>query len=134
MEKPFRFLVATSVLLVVAYWLLPYVDAAWLPEDELKLLQADGYKSLIPRHPLVYWGLFSAWIFLSIGLLFFMKIARTAYFGLLVLMSLADPFFGYLVLSPIEAMLNNILAVAHGAILAIAYLTSVDARFKQRDS
>jgi hypothetical protein len=130
MEKLFRYFVATSILLTIAYWLIPYVDISWLPEDELRLLQADGYKALIPRHPAIYWGLFFVWIFTLIGLLFFKKIARTAYFGLFVLMTLAEPFFGYLVLSPIEAMIDNILAVAQGAILAMAYLTTVGARFK----
>src|SRR5688500_9698535 len=130
MDRLFRYLVAASTLLLVAYWVMPYVDSAWLPEEELNLLAVDGYKSLIPSHPLIYWGFFTAWIIPSIGLFFFSRTARTAYCGLLVLATVASLFSGYVVRSPIEATLGTTLSLTDGANVAMAYLTSVDSRFR----
>lgn len=68
---------------------------------------------------------------LSVGLLLFINIARTAFVVLYVVATISGLFYGIQVLSPIEAMLANLISVGDGAIIAIMYLTSVSEAFRE---
>jgi len=129
MKNLFRYTVVISTVLFVMLWLLPYFDYLWLSEEQLNLALADGYGSYIPNHPLIYWSLFVAWFTISVGLFFFVTVARTAFFALLVITVLADFFWGFRVLPPISASISVIVTLSDGAILTMAYFTSVSNYF-----
>ncbi len=94
MEKLFRYIVVISTVLFVVFWLLPYFDYLWLTEDELQLVSVDTYGSYIPNHPLIYCGLFAVWLALSIGLFFYVNVARTGFFVMTIFVTLANFFWG----------------------------------------
>ncbi len=129
MEKLFRLLVVSSIVILVVMWTIPYIDYMWLSEDELKLLDANGYGAYIPNGPLVYWGLFVVWLLLSIGLFFYSNMARIVFFVLIITTSMMEFFWGVRVFMSYEIMLNNTIAMLDGAIIAIMYLTSVRNKF-----
>lgn len=132
MRNLFRYVVAISTILFVVLWILPYFHYLWLTEEELNLAAAQGYGSYIPGHPLIYWGLFAAWLAVSIGLFFFVAIARTAFVFLLVATAVANFFWGFWVMPPFSAGISGLVAVADGAIVTMIYLTSVSNHFVKR--
>ena len=66
----------------------------------------------------------------SIGLLVRVKILRCVYFIGLIVFGIAGFFWGFSVLSPIEAGIGNILSVLDGIIISMAYFTSVANSFR----
>ena len=129
MKAIFRNLVAISTALFVFLWLVPFFDYHWLNEEELTILSASGYGSLIPESQLLYWFLFVAWIVISIGLWLFIDVARTAYLYLLVATSVASFFWGFNIFTPYENGIQNIVTLSDGAILVMAYFTSINNEF-----
>ncbi|WP_074870823.1 hypothetical protein [Atopomonas hussainii] len=129
MKSIFRYIVAISTALFVVLWLLPFFDYLWLSPDELNLASADGFGSYIPSHIAIYWGLFIAWFINSIGLFFFSRIARTSFLILLVATTIASFFSGFSVMTPLSAGISSIVMLSDGAIITMAYLTSVSKYF-----
>ena len=129
MATLFRYLVVISSVLFVAYWSLPYVDYNWLTEEELRLIGADGYGSIFPISLFIYWSMFVIWLTLSIGLFFYVRIARTGFLVFIIVSTCASFFWGFRVLAPYEIVIGNIIGFSDGAILAMAYFTSVDSKF-----
>lgn len=132
MEKLFRYLVVISTVFFIVYFLLPFFDHLWLSDDGRTLKNFDGYKSSIPSHLIIYWGIFSVWLVISIGLFFFVPVSRTAFLVMTVFGLLMSIFSGYRIQTPYEIVLNNTIALFDGAIISIAYLTSVSNRFRNQ--
>lgn len=130
MERLFRYIVVISTLLFAIIYILPFYDYLWLNDEQLYLAAFDAWGSVIPNNIYVYWSLFFIWLAISVGLFFFIPIARTAFVIMLVATTIASLFWGFLVLPPISATLFNIVAMSDGAILVMLYLTSVSRRFE----
>ena len=79
MTTAFRYLVSISAMLYVVFWIFPYFDYKWLNENELTILSANYYGSVIPLNDFIDWALFVAWVILYIGMWFFIRAARTAF-------------------------------------------------------
>ncbi len=130
MTTAFRYLVSISAILYVVFWIFPYLDYKWLNEDELTILSANYYGSIIPLNDFVDWGLFVAWIILYIGLWFYIRAARTAFLIFAAITSVANFFWGFSVMTSYEFAIQNVLAMAEGAMLVMAYFTSVRSEFE----
>lgn len=115
---------------MVVYWLLPIVDHLWLTEEELNLARYDSWGASIPSHPIIYWGFFTIWLVISLGLFFLIPIARTAFLVMQVVTIVASFFWGFMVLPPISATVGNVVAVSDGVLLAMLFLTSVGREFE----
>jgi hypothetical protein len=131
MIKLFRYVVVISTILMVVYWLLPFVDHLWLKEEELNLAGYDGWGASIPNNPIIYWGLFTIWLTISVSLFFLVPIARSAFVAMQVITLTASFFWGFMVLPPISATVGNIVAVSDGVLLAMLFLTSVGKEFEK---
>ena len=129
--KLFRRLVVISTILFVILWMMPYVDYNWLSKDEARLANSDGYGSYIPKTPVIYLANFIVWLMLSVGLFFYMPIARTGFLVCIVVSLVADFFWGFKVYAPYEVALSGIVTLSDGAILVMAYLTSVSDKFEK---
>ena len=129
MVRLFRALVLTSTFLFVVIGFMPFFNHLWLTPDQLHVLSYDGAGSLIPAHPLLYWGQMVLWVVVSVGLFFFISIARTAFLVLNVISVVATFFWGFRIIPPEAAALGGIVQMADGAILVMAYFTSVAERF-----
>jgi hypothetical protein len=129
MKNLFKYLIATSIILTVIYWLLPYIEPYWLSPEDMQLIYADGYKSYIPLQGWIGWVMFVIWIALSLGLFLFKKVARKGFLIFLIITSGVTFFWGFLVQTPVSAGIGNLLSITDGAILVMAYLTSVSDEF-----
>jgi len=114
---------------MIIFWGVPFIDLYWLPEDELNLLSGDGYKSILPSHPIIYWGTFSIWLLVNIGLFFYVKIAKSVFLPLLVIFVVLSMFWGYQVLTPYESTVRSLIDILDGVILVMIYFTSISEKF-----
>lgn len=131
MRELFRWIVVVSTGLFVLVWLLPFFDYRWLNQDELDVLSCAGQGSVLPSNVFIYWGLFVLWLIVSIGLWFFVAAARTAFLSLLIITSIASFFWGPSIRTPLETGIGNIVMMSDGAILVMAYFTSISSEFKK---
>lgn len=129
MEKLFRYVVIISITLFVLYWLLPFVEHYWLTEEQLQVSNYANWGSYIPYHPVIYWGLFVIWIVISVGLFFFVRLARTAFVIMNVLTIAAGFFWGFRVLTPASAVVSDLVVLTDGVILTMAFLGSIASKF-----
>lgn len=131
MRRLFRWLVAISTGLFVLTWLLPFFDYHWLNAEELDILSWSGYGTILPSNDVIYWVLFIAWLIISVGLWFFISIARKAFLFLIIATSIASFFWGFNIHTPIENGIRNIVLMTDGAILVMAYFTSISNEFSK---
>jgi hypothetical protein len=134
MEKLFRILVIASISLYLVEVILPFVDYLWLTQEELDLMSWTGYGGAIKSSYTLYWVMSGVWVGLFVGLFFFISVARKLFIAYLILILVLTPFFGYSVQAPFAGALNTITNILDGAIIAIAYLTSVDKLFNKEQS
>ena len=131
MDKIFRTIVVTSAILFLIVTLLPFIDYLWLTNDQLELLAYDGWDSIIPNNQFIYWLLTIIWLIISVGLFFFIRIARTAFLIMQITVFIASFFWGIRISSPEVTAINGLIAISDGAILVMAYLTSVARCFEK---
>lgn len=129
MDKLFNSIVLVALATTVIFWVIPVIDHLWLSEQELRLLSVSGWQSILPNNQFTYWSMLTLWIVVSVGLIMRIRIFRTIYLISLVTTIIANFLWGYLVLSPIEASISNILGILDGVILTMAYFTSVGTTF-----
>lgn len=131
MIKIYRTLVIVSLMSFGLYMGLPYFDAAFLNEDEIKVLAWGGYGSIITYPQWLGWVLTFVWIPIAIGMVFFYPIARKVYVLLTVVFIVMNPLSGLMVLTGLQAMVYEITTLLDGAILTMAYFTSINEEFKK---
>jgi hypothetical protein len=131
MNRIFRIIIVISLAILCLKWILPFFDYLWLDQTDLDLLNWSGHKSMITISPLIYWIMFAIWILLSLGMFFYNKLARTLFVAYLVVSFMLIPVFGYSVQSPLYLFLSGAESMLDGALIAIAFLTTVDSKFEQ---
>ncbi len=129
MRETFRALVVISTLIYLVYWFLPFVDWRWYSLDVLELRELSGIGAQLLLPLAVEYILFAAWILAAVGMYFFKAIARSAFLWLYIVSTLMEPFLGVVVLTGLDSVLSSLSTVLDGAIIAIAYLTSVERQF-----
>ena len=127
----FRMIIVISIIIFCLEWILPFFDYLWLEQADLDLLNWSGHKSMITISPLIYWSMFAIWIFLSVGLFFYYKLARTLFVTYMIVSFLLIPVFGYSVQTPLYIFLNSAVNMLDGALIAIAFLTDIDSKFEK---
>lgn len=130
MSKLFDSLILVSLALTVLFWVAPLFDESWLSVEAIDLLGANGWGAFIPNPGFLYWPFLAYWVVVSIGLLKRINAFRTIYFSGLVVLGVASFGLGFMVLSPVEAGLYNLINLLDGAIVTLAYFTSVSNEFK----
>ena len=127
----YRWTIAISTALWLVFWFLPYFDAGWYTNEEINLLMWDGWAAKIQTSDTSTWLLFAAWLSCSIGLFFTIKYTRECFVVLVVGTTLLSYFMGFRVTAPIDSVLLNFVTMADGAVIYMAYFSSVSERFKQ---
>lgn len=128
LQQIFRGLVLISIVLFIFFWLLPFLNLNF-SEDEKNILAWYGYGSYIPESNLINWGLFAVWLFLSIGIFFFNRLARSGYLLLIIITTILSFFWGFRILTPLEAGLSSLISMLDGALLCFMYLTKLNEKF-----
>lgn len=128
----FRCLVLVSTVLFIFFWMLPYLGLNFT-EDEKNILSWYGYGSYIPDSKVINWGLFSAWLVLSVGIFFYNRLARSCFLWLLIFTCISCLFWGFKIYTPLETMLSTLISIFDGAMLSLMYLTSLNEKFLKRN-
>ncbi len=130
MIKLFRSLVVVSSLsyfLFLGSW---YLFTPYLSEDVLAVLTWTGYGAIIQLPPFVSWALVLFWLLIAIGMYFFNSTARLLYLVFTIFFILTTPLYGLFVSTAYDLVFLEITNFLDGAILAMAYLSSISAKFK----
>ena len=131
MESIFRVLVVGTAVLSVVFWCIPVFDYMWLTNEQMQILDLGGFGSYIPHNQIFYWGTLTIWLLLSIGLLFYVNIARFGFVIFMVIVHVLSFFYGISILSPLEAFIGSLITMADGAIITMMYLTSISGKFNE---
>jgi len=110
---------------------MPYYDYLWLSQYEIDFLSNNGAEAVVVM-PEIVWHLFMlSWVASSIGLFFFINFARKAFIALVIFTALLNPFLGWQVFSPFDAAVVSILNMIDGALIVMAYFTSISVNFNK---
>jgi len=126
----FRILVVVSTVLFITTWAIPFFGAVLLSEEELKIYNIFGYKAILPLGETFFWVLLSFWVVIFVGLFLFIKIARTGFVIFLLFTLFLNLFLGWVVFTPIEATLHDIVVLLDGMIVVMIYFTPVSNEFR----
>ncbi len=129
----FRTIIVISNLAFIIWFFQPYYSSSLYTDELRNLLQADGYAGV---DILLRYGVETGYVFLvlylvsAIGMLLYIKAARTL-FTVLCLLSLITPlFYGMSVQSNIDEVLSNISYMGDSIILYMSYFSTVANKFK----
>ncbi len=101
-------------------------------EDVQKLLQVDGYGSVIPGAENLFVLILLVSFLCYAGLLFFKMWAVWLLIGLdIVVLIILAPFAGVEVSAPVERIAKTLFMMADGAIITLAFLTSLGSKFRK---
>lgn len=129
MESIFRKLILLTILLTVAGWVMPYIDYLWLSQNQITLLNQSGFDAIIPGNDIIYWFTFLVWVAVSLGLYFYINIAKPIFFIVWAVSLALIPFYGTRVITPLENLIFSLLALADGIIIAMLLFTSIREKF-----
>lgn len=133
MNNIFRILVVLSTFLYVFWVFIPYLPFN-LSQEELDALSWISYGAIL-NFPDWFWVVSTlVWVLVAIGMFFFIPIARMLYLILIVSFLFLTPFLGIGVYTALELFLLETINILDGAILTIAFLTSVSNEFKSRSN
>jgi hypothetical protein len=129
MEAFFRNLVLV-VLAVDLVWL--FMPWGFVYSDQsIQALSWQGFEAYVSNNIAfsISWLITITYTILSLGLIYFKVWARKGFLFATILFWLISPIYGIQVSSSYEAMFAHLVSMGDGAILAIAYLTSVSKKF-----
>ena len=125
----FRGLILVSTFLYVVYLLLPFVPANWYSDSTLELLSFSGSDAILDIPVPIYHAISLAWLLTAVGMYFYIPIARSAFVWLYVITVPIDIVGGVVVTPGLDMAILSLSTLLDGAIIAIAYLTSVERLF-----
>ena len=107
-------------------YLWPYLYSA----EEMELLNWTGYGAKFELNGPIPYFFLAASFAASIGLLLFKRWGRTTFVLLICVSVLSTPAWGITVIPALDEGIGYIVALAHGAIIAMAYLTTLGSEFR----
>jgi hypothetical protein len=110
------------------YW-LPYFDSGFYSEEVNQLRQWDGTGAVLKTTLGLEIAIFLASVGIPFLMFFFVPGSRQAFLILTLVLLAANLGFGVRVVTALDTFLGHMVALMDGAILAIAYFTSVGSRF-----
>ena len=134
MEKLFRTLLVVSLVLYLAWVGSFYLAHSFFSPQVANAVVHTGAESLIQIPEPLVWIMPVLWVIAAIGMWQFSQGARTFYVLLTVMGLIVTAISGMLIQSPAQAALADVVSLCDGAIIAMAYLTRLDARFRDNAS
>jgi len=117
------------LLLLLIYFFLPSVEYLWLSCDELSLLEANGYGSILPQSSLIFFIYMLVWLLISAAMFFFIKIARIVYAVFVFISLILLTLIGNRVSAPVENVVLLLMVLSVGGVLALMYSESTRVLF-----
>ncbi|MCP4407939.1 MAG: hypothetical protein GY807_09320 [Gammaproteobacteria bacterium] len=131
MKQLFRGLVVATTLAYVLWFCLPFISVHIFDSETLDALSWVGYGAIVNLGDLAPYIFLIAYGIIAIGLIYFHRWARTGFAILAVVTFILAPLSGLNVQTAIDSTLSYFFTLADGAILAIAFLTSISDEFNQ---
>jgi hypothetical protein len=132
MSSLFRTLIIVSNVAYIAWFFQPYYSTGLYTDEIRELLRSDGYSGIdyfLKYSVELGWLLLALYLIASIGMFFYIKVARTL-FAVLVAASILIPLlYGVSVQSNIDVVLNTITTMAGAVILYMCFLSSLAGNF-----
>lgn len=129
----FRVLLFVPMVLLLMYALLPAVEHLWLSCDELSLLEANGFKAILPVKALGFSIYMVVWLLISAGLFFYIRIARHVYAIFIFISVVLLALIGRRVSAPVENIIMFLMTLSIGAIVTLMYSVSTQSLFAKED-
>jgi len=129
----YRILIVVSTAIFVVFYWLPYFDSPLYTVDMNELRKWDGLDAAVEVTLTVQVGLFAMGLAAPLLMYFFIVGSREIFLLTTLTFAAANIGFGARVLMPLDMFLGGLVNIADGAILAIAYLTSLSERWAQRE-
>jgi len=130
MNNIFRSLLVISGVLYVAFYFMPQFDYLWLDAESIMFLSNNGANAILALPAMAWDVIFLLWLLCIGGMYFYVNMARRVFAMLLVVSIALTPFNGYVAYSPIEYSLVAALDIIDGALVVIAFFTSVSQEFE----
>lgn len=129
MVTVFRWLIVGSAVIYSFYYWMPFFDLPFYSQEARNVLALDGFDAAIV--PGMTFGIvfFAVWIALRALMFYFVHWARVMFALLCLAYPLVNFALGIRVAAPIEMVMLHFVTITDGALLAMAYLTSVSTRF-----
>lgn len=131
MPNMFRSLIVVSTLAYLLLFFMPAIPLSLSP-DVSALREKSGYGAVIPSLPWFPWVFLLTWLIATVGLFFFRAWARGLFVGLYVFVLFLRFIQGTTVHLPIEAFLGEVVALADGAIMTLAFTNPIALYFKRQ--
>jgi len=132
LRKIYLILVSISFTMNMVWTFFREIYWSNFSEEVQRLLQVDGYGSIIPGAENLFVLIFLASILCYAGLLFFKIWAVWLLVGLdVVVLILLAPFAGVEISVPVERIAKTLFMMADGAIIALALLTDLRSKFSK---
>lgn len=129
-SKIFRvILVASTAIFCVYYW-MPLFDEPFYSEDARNVLALDGFGATVTVGTTFVSALFLVVLAIRSSMYLFVRWARTAFAALCLIYPFFNLFLGFRVVTPVEMIMIHFVTVADGALLAMAYFSSVSNSFR----
>lgn len=129
--RAFQLLALASLAAQLLYLALPYAPIERAPQFAAALeLHGDGGAALIV-HPITWATFLIAKFFSTAGLLLFRKWGRLLLVAGVVLNLAILPFAGVLALPPADNLVNALIYLLDGALIALSYRAPVNDRFNE---
>jgi len=132
MERLFRTLIIISYATYVLWFFQPYYSSFLYTDEIRNLLDSDGYGGidiLLKYSIELGWLFIFAYLIAAVGLFYYISAARVLFTFLYGTSIFLPIVFGVSVQSNIDALLNNIIAMADAIILYMCYLSSISSKF-----
>ena len=125
----FRTLVVASLLLYYAFFASFIFSSQLFGDEQASVLAYNGRGALLTLPSLVFWSLQFLWAVSAVGMVLFQRWARTLFVLLTVYSFFGLLAGGLLIQTGSQAALFLLVNLADGAVLFMAYLSSIAPRF-----
>jgi hypothetical protein len=131
MKRIFSISIITVTALYIAWFFMPMLWESIYDYETLGGLQWNGFGAKINMDGPIPYVSGVLYLASAAGLLLYQSWARTLFLLLAIANILAAPFMGVFAVGGYDAMIGNIITLLDGAILAMAYLTSLSIDFRK---
>lgn len=113
----------------VMYWFAPWAYGLF-PGETQSILSYSSFDAWFEIPEWFSWGLFLTMLISYAGMFLFVKMFRTIFLVLNVVVILSSPVYGVSILTGLEVILVDASTLLSGVILGIAYFSPVSERFE----
>ena len=134
MDKLFKSLIVISILAYVLWFFQPYNTEYFYDKDTIEALQWAGFGGNYLYIFYFSYIILVLYIISALGMLLYIKRARQLFTLLTIVNILLVPLVGLMVTTSIDNVLLNITGLSDGAVLFMAYFSSISTNFSAHNN